>query len=195
MDLGEAGSAAGAPGDGICPDVVVGTQMIPAALLSTVKVRKGVAIPSIGVPTDFGVHDFWIQPGTSAYCVAHSAIPGLPRSPAVPVSVTGVPLMPGFARPPSPIEARATLGFDPVRPIVLVLGGGLGLGVDAVAAHLLAKRPDAELVLMAGNNRPARAALAARAASSAGRFRVFGWTEKMEAFIRAADIVVGKPGG
>ena len=74
------------------PDVVVGTQMIPAALLSTVKVRKGLSIPSIAVPTDFGVHDFWMQPGTSAYCVAHAAIPGLPRSPAVPVSVTGVPL-------------------------------------------------------------------------------------------------------
>ena len=177
------------------PDVVVGTQMIPAALLSTVKVRKNLTIPSIAVPTDFGVHDFWMQPGTSAYCVAHAAIPGLPRSPAVPVSVTGVPLMPGFARPPSTAQARATLGLDPVRPIVLVLGGGLGLGVDAVAGHLLAMRADANIVFIAGHNRPAQAALAQRAASSRGRFHVFGWTEKMEYFIRAADIVVGKPGG
>jgi hypothetical protein len=38
-------------------------------------------------------------------------------------------------------------------------------------------------------------ALGSRAAEHAGRLHVFGWTARMEYFIRAADIVVGKPGG
>ena len=177
------------------PDVVIGTQMIPAALLSTVKARRRLAVPSIGVPTDFGVHDFWLQPGTDAYCVAHASIPGVPRSSAAQVLTTGVPLMPGFVQLPTPSEARLALGLDPVRPIVLVLGGGLGLGVAAVAEQLLPKRPDADLVLVTGHNRPAHIALGSRAAEHAGRLHVFGWTARMEYFIRAADIVVGKPGG
>jgi processive 1,2-diacylglycerol beta-glucosyltransferase len=177
------------------PDVVVGTQMIPAALLSTVKARRRLTVPSIAVPTDFGVHDFWLQPGTDAYCVAHPAIPGLPPPSVAQALITGVPLMPGFVRPPAATEARIALGLDPTRPVVLVLGGGLGLGVDVVAEQLLAKRPDADLVLVTGHNHPMRSALASRAAEHAGRLHVFGWTTRMEYFIRAADIVVGKPGG
>jgi UDP-N-acetylglucosamine:LPS N-acetylglucosamine transferase len=103
--------------------------------------------------------------------------------------------MPGFAHPPAVEESKIELGLDPARPVVLVLGGGLGLGVDAVAKQLLAKRPDADLVMVTGRNRPARAALESRAVEHAGRLHVFGWTTRMEYFIRAADIVVGKPGG
>jgi processive 1,2-diacylglycerol beta-glucosyltransferase len=175
------------------PDVVVGTQMIPAALLSTVKVRKELDVPAIVVPTDFGVHDFWLQPGTDLYCVAHPSIPGLPAPTLAPFTVTGVPLMPGFAQPPSPANARARLGLDPARPVVLVLGGGLGLGVDAVAGRLLASRPDAEVVIITGHNRPAHTALESREA--ARHLRVIGWSDEMELYIRAADLVVGKPGG
>lgn len=177
------------------PDVVINTQMVPAALLSTAKARRGLDVPVISVPTDFGVHDFWLQPGTDLYCVAHHSIPGLPAPTLAPVRVTGVPLMPGFAQPAASGQARARLGLDPVRPVVLVLGGGLGLGVDAVAGRLLASRPDAEVVIIAGHNRPAHAALVSRAPEQARHLRVIGWTEEMELYIRAADLVVGKPGG
>lgn len=177
------------------PDVVVGTQMVPAAMLSSAKARRGLEVPAIGVPTDFGVHDFWLQPGIDLYCVAHQSIPGLPAPTLAPVSVTGVPLMPGFAQPPTPGHARARLGLDPERRVVLVLGGGLGLGVDAVAARLLAGRPDTEVLIVTGHNRPAHTALASRAVEQAGRLRVIGWTDEMELYIRAADLVVGKPGG
>jgi UDP-N-acetylglucosamine:LPS N-acetylglucosamine transferase len=179
------------------PDVVVATQMVPAALLSSVKQRRGLAVPSIGVPTDFGVHDFWIQPGTDFHCVAHESLLESRRSPiaVATMRVTGVPLMPGFARPPTPAQARAELGLEPRRPAVLVLGGGLGLGVDAVAARLQAQLRDAQLLVMVGRNRPARAALSARASGRERALRVFGWTEQMQTFIRAADVVVGKPGG
>jgi UDP-N-acetylglucosamine:LPS N-acetylglucosamine transferase len=177
------------------PDVVIGTQMIPAALLSTVKQRGRLGVPSIAVPTDFGVHDFWVQSGTDAYCVAHESIPGLDASPARRILVTGVPLLPGFVHPPAVGESKIALGLDPARPVVLVLGGGLGLGVDAVAGQLLANRPDADLVLVTGHNGPARTALGSQAVEHAGRLHVFGWTNRMEYFIRAADIVVGKPGG
>jgi UDP-N-acetylglucosamine:LPS N-acetylglucosamine transferase len=163
------------------PDVVVATQMVPAALLSSVKQRRGLTVPSIGVPTDFGVHDFWIQPGTDFHCVAHESLLEARRS--------------GFARPPTPGQARAELGLDPRQPAVLVLGGGLGLGVDAVAARLQAQLRDAQLLVMVGRNRPARAALSARASGRERALRVFGWTEQMQTFIRAADVVVGKPGG
>lgn len=179
------------------PDVVIATQMHPAALLSLVKKRRGLTTPLIGVLTDFGMHDFWIQPGIDCYCVAHDSIASLPgvaieRSR---MSVTGMPLMPGFQNPPSPRQARLQLGLSPDAPVVLVLGGGLGLGVDAIAERLLVRPGHLQVLVLAGHNASARSALAPLVMRYPGRLSVGDWTEQTEVFIRAADVVVGKPGG
>jgi len=179
------------------PDVVIATQMAPAALLSFVKERRGVSAPLIGVLTDFGVHDLWIQAGIDCYCVAHDSIAesseaAIERSR---MSVTGIPLMPGFRSPPGVKHARLQLGLNPNAPVVLVPGGGLGLGVDAVAARLLGCLPRVQVLVLAGRNASARTALAPLVARYPERLSVWDWTEQAEIFIRAADVVVGKPGG
>jgi len=179
------------------PDIIVCTQMIPAAMVSALKKRHRLAIPTIGVLTDFGVHDFWIQPGVDRYCVAHESMRDAfaedrRQGDAV---ATGVPLMPSFAQPLPQDEARRQLQLPLDARVVLVLGGGLGLGVEAVASRLL--QPDAgmHVVVMPGRNAQARAALADLARTHRDRLRVFPWTERMDLFLRAADLVVGKPGG
>lgn len=179
------------------PDVIVATQMLPAALLSFLKQRGTLDTPTIGVLTDFGVHDFWIQPGIDRYCVAHESLAGLPHPRIDParVRVTGIPLMPGFWRPPSSEESRLQLGLDPAAPVVLIPGGGLGIGVDTVAARLARASPTWQIVVVAGRNREAQQALVPLVTQYRTRLRVWDWTERMEMFMRAADVVVGKPGG
>ncbi len=179
------------------PDVVIATQMSPAALLSFVKERRRFKAPLFGVLTDFGVHDSWIQPGIDGYCIAHDAIAGLPGVAIDParVFVTGIPLMPGFRNPPGVGQARLELGLRMDAPVVLVPGGGLGLGVEAVAARLLADTARVQVLVVAGHNASACGALAPLVARYPGRLSVWDWTERMEVFIRAADVVVGKPGG
>jgi UDP-N-acetylglucosamine:LPS N-acetylglucosamine transferase len=179
------------------PDVIVATQMVPAALVSALRVEHELAQPTLGVLTDFGVHDFWVQPGTDLYCVPDASMRGPPFEPAerARVDVTGVPLMPGFEDPPSAPEARTMLGLDPVRPVALVLGGGLGIGVDVVAARLLATFADLQIIVMTARNQSAQHALAHAAAASAGRLRVRDWSDSMSIYFAAASIVVGKPGG
>lgn len=177
------------------PDVVVVTQMNPAALLGTLRRRRGLRIPAVGVPTDFGLHDFWLGGGIDLYCVAHETIDNIDSLAPDRFAITGLPLMPGFRKPPSAGAARARLGLAPDRPVVLVQGGGLGLGVDAVARRLLATHADMQLVALSGQNEAARIALSALATDHRSRLQVHAWAEHMEVLIRAADIVVGKPGG
>ena len=189
------------------PDIVVSTQMIPAAMISSLKRRGRLHVPLMGVLTDYGLHDFWRQPGVDHYCIAHESVgtaqPHDQTSAAV--SATGVPLMPAFAEPVSQAEARRQLNLDPDARIVLILGGGLGLSVDAIAAQLLERPSGTSLIVMSGKNSNARSALSVRAAihsrkaqtqpGARGRIQVCEWTERMDVFIRAADVVVGKPGG
>lgn len=179
------------------PDVVVATQMIPAALFSFIKTRHRLAVPALGVVTDFGMHDVWRQAGIDGYCVPHESIaPALAEGHGEGhLTVTGIPLMPGFRNPPSQHEARLQLHLDPDIPVVLVLGGGLGLGVEAVAARLLADVACVRILVLAGHNASALEPLTDLAARYPGRLSAWGWTEQTEVFLRAADVVVGKPGG
>ncbi len=103
--------------------------------------------------------------------------------------------MPGFRDPPSQREARLHLHLDPDAPVVLVLGGGLGLGVEAVAARLLAGVAGVQVLVLAGRNASALAPLGELAERYPGRLGARDWTEHTEVFLRAADVVVGKPGG
>ena len=91
------------------PDVIISTQMIPAAMASYLKQRGKVQASMIGVLTDFGVHDFWRQKGIDRYCVAHESILGRTMRARTRAVVTGVPLMPDFAFPMSQAEARREL--------------------------------------------------------------------------------------
>ena len=52
-----------------------------------------------------------------------------------------------------------------------------------------------QVLVMPGRNSDAQSALAKAQQLYPDRLRVCGWTERMDLFIRAADVVVGKPGG
>jgi UDP-N-acetylglucosamine:LPS N-acetylglucosamine transferase len=178
------------------PDVIVSTQMIPAAMASYLQERGKVQASMIGVLTDFGVHDFWKQRGTDRYCVAHrSVLEGDASSTSSRAVITGVPLMPDFAFPMSQAEARRELNLPEDAQVVLVLGGGLGISVDTAAISLLRRPTPTHVIVMPGKNNKARAALDQLAAHHPQRLKVCDWTDRMDIYLRAADIVVGKPGG
>jgi len=78
---------------------------------------------------------------------------------------------------------------------VLVLGGGLGLSVDSIAAQLVQARSGFQFLIMPGRNQSAQANLAALAAQHPSRVKVCDWTDRMDLYVSAADVIVGKPGG
>ncbi len=181
----------------ISPAAIISTQMVPAAMAASLKQRGRLAMPMIGVMTDFGVHDFWRQQGIERYCLAHesnigSIAGGAARAQAM---ATGVPLMPGFARPVSQREARHRLNLPAGAGVVLVLGGGLGLSVDTAVTELLRRPASMYVVAMPGRNQAARTALESQRQNHGSRLRVCDWADRMDIYLRAADIVVGKPGG
>jgi processive 1,2-diacylglycerol beta-glucosyltransferase len=149
------------------------------------------------VVTDFTLHRYWAQPGVGRYFVATDTLGDelRRRVRGARVRATGIPVAPAFAAAPPRAEARAALGLDPRRPVALLMGGGLGLGVEEMAeAALASDTAGVQLVAVCGRNAAARERLERRGAGEE-RLRVLGYVQGVERWISAADVVVTKPGG
>lgn len=86
-------------------------------------------------------------------------------------------------------KARAGLGFDPERPVGLVLFGGQGSSVMIEIARSLANR---QLLMICGHNEKLRKKLGAMP-HEAPVF-VEGFTKEIPRYMQVADYFIGKPG-
>ena len=173
--------------------MVLCTHFLPPQLAAG---RPGVP-PFATVITDFTLHRYWVQPGVQRYFVATPALARRVerRTRSARVLATGIPVDPVFAEAPGCLQARRALGLDPHRPTVLVMGGGLGLGVEEAAnAACDADIPELQVLAVCGRNLAARVRLRARDLPPE-RLRVWGYERGIERFMAAADAVIGKPGG
>ena len=181
----------------LAPDAVVATQMLPATLLSYIRDNgELVETPSFGVLTDYGVHDFWARSGLDFLCVAHQDLAEEleTKGTASRVAVTGIPLVPAFARPPSPTEGRLALGLAADRPTILVTGGAYAIGVEETLRGLQAADRSWQIVATTGR-RSARAGVGELVVASGDGLRRLDWPGEMAPLVSAADVVAGKPGG
>jgi processive 1,2-diacylglycerol beta-glucosyltransferase len=183
------------------PDKVVCTHFLPAELLTREKKTRG--IPVSVVVTDFMVHTMWVHPGVDRYFLpAEELVPSLVARGVEPdrIRTTGIPVMPGFSRPPSRRAARADLGLDPDLPAIAILSGGMGVGdPDALASRILELPHRFGMIACAGRNADLLARLekvARKVPPGSGRKLVpLGYTDRMEAVLAAADLAITKPGG
>lgn len=178
-------------------DVLVATQMYPNALLRPARASGQITQPLIGVITDYGVHGVWVRDTTDYYCVAHPETARQLQARGVPderIVVTGIPLMPPFAQPLSQSDARAKLAL-PERPTVLITGGEYGLGTAEAVRQLIACQDGPMVLVTPARHDSGHAALAELAHQHPDRLRLCAWSEHLSDLMRAADVVIGKPGG
>lgn len=180
-------------------DAIICTHFMPAELLSGMQ-RKGLMRCPVWVQvTDFDLHRMWVQEGMAGYFAANDEVAFRMRAHGIPPShifVTGIPIMPAFAQPLDRDTCAREFGLDPKIRTILLMGGGAGLGsLDAIAEMLLAAESQFQLIVLAGKNLQALAALALLAQKYPGRLFPQGYTDKVERLMACADFVITKPGG
>jgi processive 1,2-diacylglycerol beta-glucosyltransferase len=181
------------------PDAIICTHFLPAEILSAL-IRKGkFACPVWVQVTDFDLHRLWVQEHMAGYFAANEEVAFRMRAQGIAaenIYVTGIPIMPAFATPPPRAQCAAQLGIDPNRKTFLLMGGGAGLGsLHTLAARLLTLEGDFQLIVLAGNNTQALAALQTVAERYPGRLWPQGFTQQVEQLMACADLVITKPGG
>ncbi len=186
------------------PDAIVCTHFLPVEALSPRRGRGQLQVPLFCVITDFAAHPFWAFPHVDRYFVASDEVAaelaghGVARAR---IEVTGIPVDPRFAHAVGREAARARLGLDPLRPVVLLMGGGSGVGPLAELAERVAALPMRPLVVVVcGTNEGLKARIEALPAGRAGSgnglaIRALGFTRDVDALFEACDVLVGKAGG
>jgi processive 1,2-diacylglycerol beta-glucosyltransferase len=185
---------------GYRPDRIICTHYFPAEILAACRRKGQLDVPMYVTLTDYDIHTMWIQEGVDHYFVATDEMAYALQRKGIgnaTVSVTGIPIMPVFARSyPDRRVMRKKLGLRPDPATALVAAGGFGLGgVDDTVATLADTFEDVQLLAVAGRNEKLRLALEAVASSRKGRIVPFGFVTHMHELMAASDFAVTKSGG
>ena len=181
------------------PRLIVNTHFLSAEIVAQMIRAKRLACPQVTVTTDFETHRLWAQDPTRRYYTATDEGREYLRACGAPESdilLSGIPVRAAFAEVVERDDARHRLGLALDAPVVLLLCGGFGVGpIEQLLAALLDMPAAAQLVVIAGRNEALRARLERRAQASQRSARIVGFTDEMHVWMRAADLVVTKPGG
>jgi processive 1,2-diacylglycerol beta-glucosyltransferase len=181
------------------PRLVINTHFLSAEIVAHLRQSARLDCPQVTVTTDFETHRLWVQTPTERYYTASEEGKAYLTTWGVDadqVLVTGIPVRPGFVNALDRAAARSQLGLDPERPVVLLLCGGFGVGpTEQLFGELLAIEHPLQIVVVTGRNETLRRRLETLAEPSERPVTVVGFTEAMHEWMRAADLVVTKPGG
>ena len=180
------------------PEIVVCTHAFPLGIVSYMK-KKGIYQgPVFAIITDYDVHSFYIFSEVDNYIVgSEELIPQCLEFGIEPwrIHATGIPINADFSVKYNKSQLREKIGLDPELPVILLIGGGLGMGpLDSLLKILGASR-HYQLMCVAGANAELREKLDKMAPSMSCKVKVYGFVDNINELMAASDLMVGKAGG
>ena len=187
------------------PDLCVATHFLPEEIIAWLRRKHKLGARLAVVITDFDVHSMWLCHNVDRYYVPldetgeYLSRIGIP---APSIRVTGIPIDPAFSEPKDRRAIQLSHGLDPDRPTLLVSAGGHSLGpVEQLVTDLLAFERPWQIVAIIGRAEAIRRKLE-KISSRAGKFpggcvrlHVVGYTQEMDQWMAASDLLAGKAGG
>ncbi len=181
------------------PDLIVTTHFLIPQLMAIAPDEALRSIPLECVITDYSIHPFWISRNISRYYVAHEGLVKALAARGIPnerISVTGIPVHPAFTDAVNLAALYRKFHLDPVRPVLVMLTGGLGLASLEKAVNRILTLPGAfQVVTISGNNAELRERLNRITPPPAMTLHNLGYVDNMHELLSVSDIVITKPGG
>ena len=101
-----------------------------------------------------------------------------------------------FTLPVAKAALKKELGIPEDRPVVLIMGGGLGLGnVKDTLFELNNLSQEFAVIVVAGHNNELRQSLLRAAKDFSRQVIVLGYTDRIPELMALADLLITKPGG
>lgn len=179
-------------------DVVICTHPFPCAAAAWLKKKGLEKIVLAGVITDYAVHQLWVYKEVDLYFVGNAKVKtdlGRKGVKEWRIHDTGIPIDPSFDTGYDAEMLAKKFGLDLARPVLLVMGGGLGMGGIKMALDALegAQSPQ-QILVVAGENQRLCNELKKRAAQSKNKVQVWGFYDRIPELMAVATLLVTKPG-
>ena len=182
--------------DEFMPDVIICTHVFAAMLITSIRKKLDTDVKSVGIVTDFTVHPYWEETELDYYITATDLLnnqavkKGISEDKILPF---GIPIDEKFAHKTEKSIARSRLGFAD-KNTVLVMSGSMGYGkIARMIQQIDALDLDFQMITVCGHNTRLKKQI------DKGEFRHtvynFGFSDKVDLFMDAADCIVTKPGG
>ncbi|NNE68115.1 MAG: glycosyltransferase [Pyrinomonadaceae bacterium] len=185
------------------PDIAICTHFLPAEIISWLRAKKKITTRQAVVVTDFDAHALWLCRNYEHYFVPieETAVylekVGIRKED---ITVSGIPIDPVFAIVKNKFETREKLGLKTDLLTIMVSAGGFGVGnVEILLKALAEMKTECQIVAICGRNEELRNEVSALAKSlktgAKARIVPVGFTDAMDEYMSASDLIVGKPGG
>lgn len=194
------------------PSALVCTHALPCNILAWAKRKKIFDLPLVAIITDFAVHPYWYDEMVDLYIVPTEEIKKLMISREIfsldgerkyspqekKIKVCGIPIDPHFSSKKvitskDKHKTKENLYLDPEQPVVLVMGGTNGLGIEKIVSSCYAN-PEIQILVVTGMNKKIYQKMKYSFPEN-GRIRIFGYTRHIPEMMDCADLLITKPGG
>lgn len=185
------------------PEITICTHFLPAEIVSWLKGKERLDCKQAIVVTDFDLHAMWLCHHFEHYFVpleeTHVHLEKL-GCPAEKITVSGIPIDPVFGQHKDRVAMRRKHDLIPDTVTILVSAGGFGVGpIHHLIRSLLDLQHPAQIVVICGRNQELKASLDSMRAEFSDKESVsvhlVGYTNEMDEYMAASDLIVGKPGG
>ena len=180
------------------PDLIIATHPFPCGAAAYLRDSRRLRAPLVGVITDFAVHRLWVYEHVDAYFVAAPEIKRELSALGVParrIYASGIPVHPQFTANAGGRGILGELSLAADQPLVLLMGGGLVMGgIRQALASMDELKLPLQFVVLAGKNKELQGKLQEETKNLRHAVRVLGYTDRIPELMRAAAMLVTKPG-
>ena len=180
------------------PDVIICTHPFPVGATSYLREKEKTNFLFAAVLTDYSLHSMWLYKNVDLYFVATEEMKNDLAQigfPAERIHVVGIPIAAKFVPAAAAPALYQKYNLRSDAPVILLMGGGLGLGAVSYTLEQLEKiAVKLQLVVIAGKNERLFADARQYAAKSHHDVQVFGFVDDVQDLMKIADFLISKPG-
>lgn len=203
------------------PDLIIGTHAFPLVALSRLKkgargevldaefaefIKNGNEItsefpPLISVLTDYTAHSSYFQEEIDYYICGDQYVKELLIEDGIPsekIKPFGIPVEKSFLENKPREEVLESIGLDPNKKTVLLMGGSFGAGnIKGSLDDIASINRDFQVLVITGRNKSLERSLNHRIMeyNTNIHIKVMGFVNNMNDILPSVDILVTKPGG
>lgn len=181
------------------PDVIISTYHFAAEMVSFLKEKNLYQGRLICVITDYGLHKAWLAKNVDAYVTACEEMTASMLAAGVSeekIYSLGIPVKSAFREVMPKAQARQILGILPDKMMILLMAGSFGVHkVLDVYRQIAALAGNFQIVVICGRNEKLYRTFSQEIKQYAKPTKIVGFTNRVAAYMQAADLLVTKSGG